>query len=153
MMHRDPPSDVRGIDSRGGTVLMGTSTAAIDTMIRDFFKAWERRDADYIASCFTDDAVYQNIPTEPIVGKIAVQEFLSGRADSPPPRIEIRHQVVSGNVVMNERVDEMTVEGRRFALPICGVFRDQGRPDRGLAGVLRLGNHHPLHLRLDISVR
>ena len=101
---------------------MGTSADAIDTMIREFFKAWERRDADYIASCFTDDAVYQNVPTEPIVGKVAIREFLSGRADSPPPRIEIRHQVVSRGVVMNERIDEMTVEGHRFALPICGVF-------------------------------
>jgi len=44
----------------------------------------------------------------------------------PPPRIEIHHQVVSGGIVMNERTDHMTVEGRRFALPICGLFEIRG---------------------------
>jgi len=101
---------------------MSTSEAALDEMIREFFRAWERRDTDHIASCFTDDAVYHNIPMEPIVGKTAIRQFLSQRANEPPPHIEIHHQVVSGGIVMNERTDHMTVDGRRFALPICGVF-------------------------------
>jgi limonene-1,2-epoxide hydrolase len=79
------------------------SDAATDTMIREFFGAWERRDADHVASCFTEDGIYHNIPMEPLVGKTAIREFLAQRADVAPPLIEIHHQVVSGDIVRNER--------------------------------------------------
>jgi limonene-1,2-epoxide hydrolase len=95
---------------------------SIDAMIREFFKAWERRDVDHIVSCFTDNAVYHNVPLEPIVGKVAIREFVSRHADRPPRHFEIHHQVVSGGVVMNERTDYATIGGREVVLPICGIF-------------------------------
>ena len=100
----------------------GPSDADIDAMIREFFKAWERRDADHVASCFTEDGIYHNIPMEPIVGKTAIREFLAQPAGMPPLRIEVHHQIVSGDIVMNERTDTMTMNGREIVLPICGVF-------------------------------
>jgi limonene-1,2-epoxide hydrolase len=98
-----------------------TSDADIDTMIREFFTAWERGDADHVASCFTEDGVYHNIPMEPIVGKTAIREFLAQPASMPPLRIEV-HQVISGDVVMNEHTDTMTISGHEIVLPVCGVF-------------------------------
>jgi limonene-1,2-epoxide hydrolase len=111
------------LSSHGGeTIMPSASDADIDTMIREFFRAWERQDADHVASCFTEDAVYHNIPMEPIVGKAAIREFLDQPASMPPLRIEVHHQVVSGDIVLNERTDTMTINGQEIALPICGVF-------------------------------
>jgi limonene-1,2-epoxide hydrolase len=98
------------------------SDAANDAMIREFFQAWERRDTDQIVASFTDDAVYHNISLEPLVGKAAIHEFVAEYAGVPPEPAEIRHQLVSGNVVMNERLDHITFGGRVVDLPICGVF-------------------------------
>ena len=99
-----------------------TSDAANDTMIREFLHAWERRDTDHIVASFTDDAVYHNISLEPLVGKAAIRDFVAGREGVPPGRLEILHQLVSANVVMNERVDHITLGGRVVDMPICGVF-------------------------------
>lgn len=106
----------------------GTLDDSIDAMIREFFRAWERSDTDFIVSCFTDDAVYHNIPMEPIVGKAAIREFVVRHANRPPRRVRIHHQVVSGGVVMNERTDYATINGREVVVPICGIFEiDNGR--------------------------
>ena len=106
----------------------GTSTTSNDTLIRDFLGAWERRDTEHIVDQFTDDAIYHSIPLAPIVGKQAIREFVAGFADVPPGRLVIHHQVASGNVVMNERTDYITINGRPVTLPICGVFEiENGR--------------------------
>jgi limonene-1,2-epoxide hydrolase len=104
--------------------MTSSSDAAIDTMIRDFFKAWDRRDADHIVSCFTDDGIYHNTGMAPIVGKAAIRQVLS-QDPFPWPRIEIHHPVVNGGVVMNERTDYMTFGDRDVVLPVCGVFEIQ----------------------------
>jgi len=55
-------------------------------MVREFLRAWERRDTEYIVDHFADD------------------------------------------VVMNERTDYITLNGRPVTLPICGVFEiENGR--------------------------
>ena len=73
--------------------MMSSSDAAVDTMIREFFKAWDRGDADHIVSCFTDDGIYHNTGMDPLFGKAAIREFLS-QDPFHWPRIEIHHQVV-----------------------------------------------------------
>ena len=55
--------------------------AANDAMVRDFIRAWERRDTNYIVGHFTDDGVYHSIPLTPIAGKPAIREFVAGFAD------------------------------------------------------------------------
>ena len=93
-----------------------------DELIRMFLAAWERRDTDFIMKSFADDAVYHSIPLTPIVGKTAIERWVAKFADVPPGRLEIRNQVASGNVVMNERTDYITINGKPVVLPICGVF-------------------------------
>ena len=102
--------------------------AANDRLIRDFIAAWERRDAAHIVDAFTDDGVYHSIPLEPIVGKDAIRAFVEGFADVPPGRLEVHHQVASPTVVMNERTDYITLNGKPVTLRICGTFEiDNGR--------------------------
>jgi limonene-1,2-epoxide hydrolase len=107
------------------TVTATTSDAALDAMIREFFMAWERRDVDHILSRFTGDAVYHNISMKPLVGKAEIRAYLEEFADVPPGRFEIRHQIAAGGVVMNERIDHITIGGHEIALPICGVFETE----------------------------
>jgi limonene-1,2-epoxide hydrolase len=99
-----------------------------DALIRRFLAAWERRDTDFILDCFAEEGVYHSIPLTPIVGKAAITEFVTGFGDVPPGRLEIHHQVASGNIVMNERTDSITLNGKPVTLPICGVFEiEDGR--------------------------
>ena len=104
----------------------GTPEVSNNAMVRAFLAAWERRDTPYILDCFTDDAVYHSIPLTPIVDKEAIRAFVTKFADVPPGRLEIRHQVASAHVVMNERTDYMTLNGSPVVLPICGVFEIEG---------------------------
>lgn len=105
-----------------------TLAASNDAMVREFLAAWERRDTPHIMDRFTDDAVYHSIPLTPILGKPAIREFVAGFADVPPGRLEIHHQVASDILVMNERTDHITLNGRPVILPICGVFEiESGR--------------------------
>ncbi len=98
---------------------------ANDELVRDFMAAWERRDTGFILDCLTEDAVYHSVPLRPIVGKAAIAAWVRGFADVPPGRLEVRHQVASGDVVMNERTDFITRNGGPVTLPICGVFEMQ----------------------------
>ena len=100
----------------------GRLEAANDALIRGLLRAFERRDTEHIVGCFADDGVYHSVPLEPIVGKAAIREFIAGLEGVPPGRLEVHHQVVSGNVVMNERTDHITLNGTPVSLPICGVF-------------------------------
>jgi limonene-1,2-epoxide hydrolase len=104
----------------------GTPEVSNNAMVRAFLAAWERRDTPYILDCFTDDAVYHSIPLTPIVGKEAIRAFVTKFADVPPGRLEIRHQIASADVVMNERTDYITLNGSPVVLPICGVFEIEG---------------------------
>ncbi len=98
---------------------------ANDELVRDFMAAWERRDTGFILDCLTEDAVYHSVPLRSIVGKAAIAAWVRGFADVPPGRLEVRHQVASGDVVMNERTDFITRNGGQVTLPISGVFEMQ----------------------------
>lgn len=108
---------------------MGADRVDPDRIISDFCAAWGRGDVDAIVDAFTDDGVYHNVPMAPLQGKQAIREFIEGFLGGGSIQFEVHHQLVSGNVVMNERTDTMQLGGRTIALPVCGVFEltDDGR--------------------------
>ena len=95
-----------------------------DRIVREFCAAWGRGDVEAILAAFTDDAVYHNVPMSPCNGKAEIREFVAGflGTTASAVRFDIRHQLVDGNVVMNERVDTIVMESGEVALPVCGVF-------------------------------
>ena len=107
-------------------MVLDGSAEANDRLVRRFMSAWERRDADFIIGCLSDDAVYHSIPLSPIVGKQAVAAWVRGFAGKPPGRLEVRHQGATSDVVINERTDVIVLNGRTVTLPICAVFEMQG---------------------------
>jgi len=92
-------------------------------LVTEFCSSWERMDAEEIASYFTDDGVYHNIPMAPAVGRAAVLELLKGMGQMIQAiRFEVHRQVAAGGVVMNERTDYISMGGKSIALPVVGVF-------------------------------
>jgi limonene-1,2-epoxide hydrolase len=99
-----------------------SSAEANDALVRAFMAAWELRDSDFILEHLSDDAVYHSIPLSPIIGKAAVGAWVKAFEGRPGGRLEIHHQVASGEIVMNERTDVIVLNGRTVTLPICAVF-------------------------------
>ena len=97
-----------------------------DWLIREFLSAWERRDTQFIVDAFTDDGVYHSMPLDPIVGKPAIRDFVQAFEDVAPGRLVVHHQVAADDVVMNERTDFITVNGRPVELRIAGTFTIAG---------------------------
>ena len=72
---------------------------------------------------FADEAVYHNIPMDPVNGKDAIRKTLAGITQMESGGWEVRHQVAAGEIVMNERVDRFKAGDKAIALPVVGVFR------------------------------
>ncbi|WP_405166007.1 nuclear transport factor 2 family protein [Nocardia sp. NBC_01499] len=94
-----------------------------DELVRDMCRSWSDPDPDRIAAFFAEDAVYHNIPLEPVVGRTAIRDFIAGfLATFEGIDFDIHHQITSGNLVMNERTDTLRGADRAIPLPVTGVF-------------------------------
>lgn len=102
-----------------------TDTAqATETLVRGFLDAWTTRDLDTICSAFADNAVYHNVPVDPIVGIPAIrgifQAFLDAFTDA---KLDIVTLAAAPGLALVERVDYFTLnDGGKVELPVTGVF-------------------------------
>ena len=89
-----------------------------ETVVRDFMAAWSRLDADELASYFTEDGVYHNMPAAPVAGRAAVRDFIAGfSADWVETDWEIHtHRRRRRSRVLRAR---RTARRRRRATSIC----------------------------------
>jgi limonene-1,2-epoxide hydrolase len=95
---------------------------AID-VVRRFCAAWGTEELDAIVGYFTDDAVYHNIPVDPVVGPEQIRatiEGFSGGVES----IEFRVLAIAGDgdTVLTERVDVFQYANGKIELPVMGTF-------------------------------
>jgi limonene-1,2-epoxide hydrolase len=96
-----------------------------ETTVREFCAAWPQRNVDVLLDYFTDDALYHNMPLEPVTGKNSIREVLNMFIPAEDLEAEIVHIASRGNLVFTERVDRMTLGGKRIVLPCAGVFEIQ----------------------------
>ena len=89
-----------------------------------FVEAWPAADATALGSFFSEDALYQNGPLEPVRGRAAIEstfaQFMKvgGEVD-----VEMIHMMAEGPIVMTERIDHLTrADGTATSLPIMGVI-------------------------------
>lgn len=86
---------------------------------------WEALDVEAICACFTQDAVWHNMPVAPIAGlgaiRTAIGNFLGTASEV---RFDIRYAFEPRpGVVMTERVDIFRqADGKEMRLPVMGVF-------------------------------
>ena len=97
-------------------------------VVRRFCAAWSDNVATAeLAAFFTDDAIYHNIPLEPVTGREAIAKTIDSFLRPGPPGIEsIEFRVINiaadGPVVMTERVDVFTLPDKSFELQVMGTF-------------------------------
>jgi len=80
-------------------------------------------DAAKAAEFFSDDAVYHNIPLDPVTGRAAIRDTIGmflGMADKV--WFDTLHIVADGSLVMTERIDHFVMGDRDIALPVMGAF-------------------------------
>ena len=102
--------------------------------VRRFCAAWGKKVATAdLAAFFTDDAVYHNIPFDPVTGREAIAKYIDsfirpGKAAAPGivPVESIDFRIINiaanGPVVMTERVDVFKLPEKSFELPVMGTF-------------------------------
>jgi len=92
-------------------------------IVRRFCAAWSNLDVDASTAFLTDDAVYHNIPMDPITGRDAIKSFIAGFAGGAET-IDFRvHNIVAdGSVVLTERVDVFVMPNGKVELPVMGTF-------------------------------
>jgi limonene-1,2-epoxide hydrolase len=92
-------------------------------LVRKFCAQWEKGDIETLIDYFADDAVYHNIPVDPVVGmdaiRATIQMFTSG-----VQRVEfrVRNIVGEGDIVLTERVDVFVLPTTTIELPVMGTF-------------------------------
>ena len=92
-------------------------------IVRRFCAVWSNVDPDEIAEFFTDDAVYHNIPMDPITGRDAIKSFIAGFAGGAEQiDFRVRNIVADGDVVLTERVDVFVMPNGKVELPVMGTF-------------------------------
>lgn len=96
-------------------------------LVDRFCAAFSRRDPDEILEFFTDDAVYHNMPMQPVRGKPAIKSVLQMFL-SPAEQVEfvLLNGAANGDVVLTERLEKFTMGGRVVELPVAGVFEVRG---------------------------
>jgi limonene-1,2-epoxide hydrolase len=94
-----------------------------ETVVRDFCAAWPRKNIEELLGFFTADAVYHNIPVDPLHGIAAIRETLNAFV-TPAEHIEFEMLAIAsaGETVFTERIDRFKIMGKTVALPVAGVF-------------------------------
>jgi limonene-1,2-epoxide hydrolase len=98
----------------------------LETVAR-FCEAWSRLDLDEIVGFLSDDALYHNIPLDPVTGRDAIRATVAGfTAGVDRVEFEVLHAAAAGDVVLNERVDRFFTPDRTIELPVMGTFEVAG---------------------------
>jgi limonene-1,2-epoxide hydrolase len=94
----------------------------LDVVTR-FCAALSEGDLDAVMAFFTDDAVYHNIPVDPVTGTDAIRVTIEGfTAGVDSIEFRVGNIAAQGDVVLTERVDVFTLPGRTISLPVMGSF-------------------------------
>jgi limonene-1,2-epoxide hydrolase len=94
-----------------------------EQVVLDFCAAWADGDSDALASCFSHDATYRNIPApEAVEGREAIRRFLEGALAQMDVEFLVHRSASRGAVVFTERTDVLTMaDGARIELPVAGI--------------------------------
>lgn len=93
-------------------------------IVERFCAAWPDLDVGALGAFFADDAVYHNIPVDPVHGRPSIEETITNfTTGAESVEFEILHSAVNGSVVLTERVDRFFFAGgHTIELPVMGTF-------------------------------
>jgi limonene-1,2-epoxide hydrolase len=94
-----------------------------ESVVREFCSAVRSKGPKELVGYFSEDAVYHNIPMEPVQGRSAIEatlgQFMSSEGGA---EFEILALASAGNKVLTERIDRLTMAGKRIEIPVMGTF-------------------------------
>ena len=94
-----------------------------EEVVRKFCQAVAHADVRELASFFTDDAVYHNIPIAPVTGRAAIEATLA-QFITPGARVEFELKGLAARdaLVLTERVDRFEMGGKKIEIAVMGAF-------------------------------
>jgi len=94
-----------------------------EEIVRRFCEAVTEIDVEKLLGFFSDDAVYHNIPIDPVQGREAIAAML-GQFLGPATKAEFEITAIasSGRTVMTERIDRFEIGGKPIVLRVMGAF-------------------------------
>lgn len=103
-------------------------STANEQVVIDFFHAFDRLDLEGALSYLTDDCVHDDKPVGIHRGKDEIRTFFAPQMkDLKSFRAELKDTLSVGDLVMNERVDWIELQGgKKAALPVMGAFEIRG---------------------------
>ncbi len=106
---------------------MSIGTVAPEELVSRFCSAWGEGDLDAVLDYFTEDAVYHNIPLDPVSGRAAIKAMIESiMAGADRIEFKVSNIAVNGSVVMTERVDVFHNPQVIVELPVMGTFEVKG---------------------------
>ena len=95
-----------------------------EAVVRAFIGAFNANDLDKIMGFFSEDAVYHNIPVQPVQGTAAIRGVIQGFLGLATQVDWIVHQLAETQegVVLTERTDRFLIRGKWIELPVMGAF-------------------------------
>ena len=97
-------------------------TSAED-LVRQFCAAIDRKDLSAVEAMLDDEVVYHNVGTEPATGREESLAAVKMQFDMfDPISFGIRNLASNGDIVLTERVDEITANGIMAPVPVMGIF-------------------------------
>ncbi len=92
--------------------------------VKDFCQAWGNLDIDAVLGLMSEDAVYHNMPMEPLVGQEQIRSFLTAFLGAVSScHFEILTIVADEQRVVTERLDSFTLGDNTLEeLPVLGIF-------------------------------
>ena len=91
-------------------------------VVSEFVAAWNRMDFDAVVGALAENVHYHNVPMEPVLGRVAVTEYLRGAWRFDECQWTTHHQAVAGSTVLTEREDAFRFGSHWVRLPVMGVF-------------------------------
>jgi limonene-1,2-epoxide hydrolase len=102
---------------------MLTPAETVQNFITTFIAVWPQGDATPLGPFLSEDAVYHNIPLEPVSGRDAIlATFTEFMGMGGHVSVDIIHIVSDAEIVMTERVDHFIGAGSTISLPLMGII-------------------------------
>ena len=101
-------------------------------IVERFCAAIAEGDMDAVIAFFTDDAVYHNIPMDPVVGPVEIRATLEGfLLIATSLEFRVLAIAATGDTVLTERVDVFHLPTKSIELPVMGAFDIRGEQISG----------------------
>jgi len=110
-------------------------------IVNAFIEAFNAHALDRIMAFFADDAVYHNLPIEPVSGHAAIRQVLEGFMGQAAEVdwVTYRSAESGDGVVLNERLDRFRLGEQWLELPVMGSFEVEGRRIRAWRDYFDIG--------------